>query len=119
MGCADGRAHNFDAVQAGDFYRLAAFFADVQQWGVYMDYAYTPNPDLRGFSNDHPFPPLIEVESPYLIDRMAKINGRIREALLEGARRISSDPSRLEEFEEWVNSALKPLDRPEPAWITP
>ena len=27
-----------------DFYSLAAFFADVKQWGVYSDYSYTPSP---------------------------------------------------------------------------
>ena len=46
--------------------RWRAFFADVKQWGVYADYGYTPNPDLRGLTNDYPFPPEIEVESPYL-----------------------------------------------------
>ena len=66
MGCAECHDHKFDPFAARDFYRMAAFFADVKQWGVYMDYNYTPNPDLRGFSNDHPFPPEIEVESPYL-----------------------------------------------------
>ena len=38
----------------------------MKQWGVYTDYGYTPNPELKGWSNDHPFPPEIEVESPYL-----------------------------------------------------
>ena len=63
MGCCECHDHKFDPFTPRDFYWLAAFFADVKQWGVYMDYGYTPNPDLEGFTNDHPFPPEIEVES--------------------------------------------------------
>ena len=59
-----------------DFYSLAAFFADVKQWGVYPDYGYTPNPDLKGWTNDHPFPPEIEVDSPYLQRRSAARRSR-------------------------------------------
>ena len=51
---------------------MEAFFADIKQWGVYQDYGYTPNPDLKGWDNDHPFPPEIEVDSPYLKGRIAK-----------------------------------------------
>ena len=64
MGCCECHDHKFDPFTTRDFYRLAAFFADVKQWGVYADYGYTPNPDLKGFTNDHPFPPEIEVDQP-------------------------------------------------------
>ena len=58
---------------------LGAFFADVREWGVYSDYVYTPNPDLKGFTNDHPFPPEITVESPYLKKRAERLkNARTR-----------------------------------------
>ncbi len=73
MGCCECHDHKYDPFTTRDFYSLAAFFADIRQWGVYNDYAYTPNPDLKGWSNDHPFPPEITVDSPYLHARMARL----------------------------------------------
>ena len=40
-------------------------------------YSYTPNPDLKGYTNDHPFPPEIVVESPYLKTRIARLTGKL------------------------------------------
>ena len=74
MGCCECHDHKFDPFSTKDFYSMKAFFADVKQWGVYMDYSYTPNPDFKGFSNDHPFPPEITVESPYLHRRLDMID---------------------------------------------
>ncbi len=73
MGCCECHNHKFDPFTARDFYSMEAFFADVKQWGVYADYGYTPNPDLKGWSNDHPFPPEIVVESPYLKERQKEL----------------------------------------------
>src|SRR5437867_2156420 len=76
MGCAVCLDHKFYPFRTRDFYQMEAFFADVKEWGVYMDYAYTPNPDFKGFSNDHPFPPEIEVDNPYLQQRKAKLQAQ-------------------------------------------
>ena len=52
FGCAECHDHKFDPITARDFYELQAFFADVKQWGVYSNYGYTPEPELRGFNNE-------------------------------------------------------------------
>jgi Protein of unknown function (DUF1553)/Protein of unknown function (DUF1549)/Planctomycete cytochrome C len=109
MGCAECHDHKFDPFTARDFYRMEAFFADVKQWGVYMDYNYTPNPELRGFSNDHPFPPEIEVESPYLKRRIAKLDGQIRNLL-------ASNPAGRK---DWVDGTRAFLDHERTGWETP
>lgn len=115
MGCAECHDHKFDPFTAKDFYAMAAFFADVKQWGVYSDYNYTPNPDLKGWSNDHPFPPEIEVESPYLKRRAE----RLREELNQLAENTAgSGPIRLH-FDAWRKSAGQFLDENPSGWATP
>ena len=69
-GCAECHDHKFDPVTSRDYYSLGAFFSDLRQWGVYSHYSYSPNLDLKGFSNTSPFPPEIYSKNAVLEKRI-------------------------------------------------
>ncbi|MES2924902.1 MAG: PSD1 and planctomycete cytochrome C domain-containing protein [Verrucomicrobiota bacterium] len=112
-GCAECHDHKFDPITARDFYSLGAFFADIRQWGVYADYAYTPNPDLPRSNNDWPFPPEIYTKNSALEQRLVALQNEGVELLAS----LKSDKDDAD-FQQWIGRTASYLAANPTGWHT-
>lgn len=117
FGCAECHDHKFDPIKTRDFYELQSFFADVKQWGVYADYGYTPEPELKGINNDSPFPPEIQVESPVLKQRMQHAQEELRQHLAATLARLRANPQSLAAQGAWEKKITPFLRKHTDGWL--
>ena len=116
MGCCECHDHKYDPFKSKDFYAMAAYFADITQWGVYADYNYSPEPELRGFNNDFPFPPEIEVENAYLKERLLRLTDRNRARIEAVAREVLADPALAKALHGWAATVAPAVSSDPDGW---
>jgi hypothetical protein len=119
FGCAECHDHKFDPISARDFYELQAFFADIKQWGVYADYGSSPELGLEGFNNESPFPPELQVESPWLVKELAHTRKELADAVARSAAAIANDPAARDALARWDSGIRSFLASHPDGWVAP
>ena len=118
MGCCECHDHKYDPFKSRDFYAMEAYFSDIKQWGVYEDYTYTPEPELKGYNNDSPFPPEIEVDSPYLRMRQERITKECGQVMSAVAEQIAADPGSAAAARAWAAKVAARVAADPAGWTT-
>ncbi len=119
LACSECHDHKFDPFTTKDFYAMGAFFADVKQWGVYSDYKYTPVPELKGWNNEYPFPPEMQVESPYLKARSEGERAKLAAIAIISAKELAKAKETRSAYSDWREQSREWLKQNPEGWLTP
>ncbi len=103
MGCAECHDHKFDPFLARDFYSMQAFFADVEEEGVFAGYGDWGAKML--------------VPSNESRERLAEIDARIAELREDGKGTLDATPERVAKFAGDLRSAIGRWSVLEPAAV--
>ena len=117
MGCCECHDHKYDPFSTKDFYQMEAFFADIQEWGFYGDPGGVP--ELKGFDNDSPFPPEIQVQNRYLSQRLARLNGQIDDLIARASVKLKTDAKEKAAFAQWSRECAAFVRGHKDGWLTP
>jgi len=102
VGCAQCHDHKFDPYTAKDFYSLGAFFADLEEVGVYSD---------RGR------PPMVRVPTPELEAELAQWDAKIAELEAESAAVSQQLLAKQAEWEASAKDRIGESREVEVAWV--
>lgn len=94
LGCAECHDHKFDPFTSKDFYRFAAFFADIKERGLYSNGNWGPMIDVA----DEALPSLLQP----LDVRLENLEKRLQESTPEFlAEKVDWEQSLRDEFASW------------------
>ena len=93
LGCAECHDHKFDPFSTKDFYQFAAFFADIEEVGVY--------PGTWDFG------PRVRVPTPEGEKQIAGIDREIAKLEQEGKRRQAAGETEMEGFARYVRENIE------------